>query len=124
MMNRTKVMAGTLGVLPLWTAGCGQEHRAAPQEESRRPNVVIFLTDDQGCCDVNRFGGADLLTPAMDRLCDEGVRFTQFYANSSISSPSRASLMTGRYPQRAGMGALASSKMGDAGMPASEVTLA
>lgn len=89
-----------------------------------KPNVVIFLTDDQGSIDVNRFGAKDLLTPNMDKLCETGVQLTQFYANSSISSPSRAALMTGRYPQRVGMLKLASSEKGIAGMPGNEITMA
>ena len=89
-----------------------------------RPNVVIFLTDDQGSIDLNRFGAKDLHTPNMDRLCDDGIALTQFYANSSISSPSRASLLTGKYPQKAGMSKLASPIKGVAGMPESEITIA
>lgn len=89
-----------------------------------QPNVVIIFTDDQGWGDLNRFGGSDLVTPNMDRICDEGVRFTNFYANSSISSPSRAALLTGRYPQRAGMPDLANGTPGSHGMPASELTIA
>lgn len=89
-----------------------------------KPNVVIFLTDDQGYSDMNRYGSTDIETPNMDKICDEGVRFTHFYANSSISSPTRAALLTGRYPQRAGMGALASSHEGTSGMPTTELTIA
>jgi len=90
----------------------------------QKPNVVIFFTDDQGYADLNRYGSDDLYTPNIDKLCDEGVRFTQFYANSSISSPSRAALMTGRYPHRAGMGDMASSAKGGYGMPSEEITIA
>jgi trehalose utilization protein len=63
------------------------------------PNVVIFLTDDQGTLDVNCYGSKDLYTPNMDRIAREGVRFTQAYAHT-VCCPARALLMTGRHPQR------------------------
>src|SRR5690606_22167994 len=62
-------------------------------------------------------------TPNMDALAKRGVRFTQFYSTSPICSPSRASLLTGRYPQRAGLPNMASSMKGEAGMPGSQFTL-
>lgn len=106
----------------LFAAGCLMP--LAGSAQSQKPNVIIFFTDDQGYADLNRYGSKDLHTPNIDKLCDEGVMFTQFYSNSSISSPSRAALMTGRYPHRAGMGDMASSTKGGYGMPSSEVTIA
>ena len=67
----------------------------------QKPNVILILTDDQGTVDVNCFGAKDLITPNMDALAARGTRFTQFYAASSLCSPSRAALLTGRFPQRA-----------------------
>ena len=64
-----------------------------------KPNVVIILTDDQGTLDAGCYGSTDLHTPAMDHLAERGVRFTQAYAHS-VCCPSRAMLLTGRYPQR------------------------
>ena len=64
-----------------------------------RPNVVIFFTDDQGTLDANCYGSTDLYTPTIDRLANKGVRFTRAYAHL-VCCPSRAMLMTGRYPQR------------------------
>lgn len=90
----------------------------------KRPNVIIIYTDDQGYADLNIYGSKDLYTPNLDKLARSGVRFKQFYAASPICSPSRASLMTGRYPQRAQLPNMASSKKGDAGMPGSQFTLA
>ncbi len=66
---------------------------------NRKPNVIIFLTDDQGTLDANCYGSKDLYTPAMDELAETGVRFTQFYAHQ-VCCPARAMLLTGRYPQR------------------------
>jgi arylsulfatase A len=78
-----------------------------------RPNVIVILTDDQGSVDAACYGSADLQTPAIDALAARGVRFTQFYAAAPVCSPSRAGLLTGRYPVRAGM-------PGNAGAPPSE----
>ena len=57
--------------------------------EAKRPNVVIFFTDDQGTLDANCYGSKDLHTPAMDELAATGVRFTQAYAHT-VCCPSRA----------------------------------
>jgi arylsulfatase A-like enzyme len=67
-----------------------------------KPNLVIFLTDDQGTVDAGCYGSADLITPNIDKLAATGVRFTQAYAHT-VCCPSRAMLMTGRHPQRSGV---------------------
>ncbi len=89
-----------------------------------KPNVIIILTDDQGTIDANCFGADDLATPGIDALAAGGVKFTQFYAAAPVCSPSRAGLLTGRYPVRAGVPGNVSSHQGDAGMPATQVTIA
>ncbi|MBM3832174.1 MAG: DUF229 domain-containing protein [Verrucomicrobia bacterium] len=91
----------------------------------RKPNVILILTDDQGSVDAGCYGAADLITPAIDSLAKSGVRFTQFYAAAPVCSPSRAGLLTGRYPLRAKLTTNASSQPGGTnGLPASEVTIA
>ncbi|MBK9132726.1 MAG: sulfatase-like hydrolase/transferase [Gammaproteobacteria bacterium] len=68
------------------------------------PNIVVILTDDQGYGDVAYTGlAADLETPNLDDLAAHGMRFNNFYANSSVCSPTRAALMTGRYPALVGV---------------------
>jgi len=94
------------------------------QSKTRRPNVIIIYSDDQGYADLNCYGSKDLMTPNLDKLANEGVRFTNFYAASPICSPSRASLLTGRYPQRAGLTGNAGGHFGSGGMPGSQYTLA
>ena len=94
------------------------------RQTKRRPNVLLIFTDDQGAIDVNCYGAKDLITPNMDRLAKEGTRFTQFYVGAPVCSPSRAALMTGRYPQRAGLSTNAPSQPGRAGMPTEQVTIA
>lgn len=95
-----------------------------PQAYSEKPNVIIIYTDDQGYEDLNIYGSKDLLTPSMDSLATSGVRFTQFYAAAPVCSPSRASLLTGRYPQRAKFAGNASSEVGSDGMPGEQFTIA
>jgi arylsulfatase A-like enzyme len=91
----------------------------------RRPNVIVILTDDQGSVDAGCYGSKDLVTPAIDSLAARGVRFTQFLAASSMCSPSRAGLLTGRYPLRCGLAGNAPSQAGkQGGLPTSEVTIA
>ncbi len=67
------------------------------------PNLVVILADDLGRCDAAAFGAKDMRTPAIDRLCREGMIFENFYANSCVCSPSRAALLTGCYPDRVGV---------------------
>ncbi|MEK6476641.1 sulfatase-like hydrolase/transferase [Catalinimonas sp. 4WD22] len=92
--------------------------------QNQRPNVILIYTDDQGSIDMNCYGATDLTTPNMDALAKRGVRFTQFYSAAPVCSPSRAGLLTGKVPQRAGLPGNASSSEGHAGMPTEQVTIA
>lgn len=89
-----------------------------------RPNVVVFFTDDQGYGDLGCYGSKDLQTPNIDRLATQGVRFTTWYSAAPVCSPSRASLLTGRSPQGAGVPGNVSSYPGAPGMPPGQVTIA
>lgn len=79
-------------------------------QDSRRPNVIVILTDDQGYGDLGANGAADMKTPHLDRLANTGIRFTNWHATSPVCSPSRASVLTGKYPQRAGIVQVLTSK--------------
>ena len=70
---------------------------------SKRPNVILILADDLGYGDLGVYGNRVIRTPNIDRLASEGVRFTDFYACSAVCAPSRAGLLTGRYPFRTGI---------------------
>ena len=72
----------------------------------KKPNVIVIMTDDQGYGDLGCMGSKDLKTPNIDALAENGVRFTSMYSASPVCSPSRASLLTGRYPCRAGVRAI------------------
>ncbi|MFT6807872.1 MAG: arylsulfatase A-like enzyme [Saprospiraceae bacterium] len=78
-----------------------KENSAEVDKKSQRPNIVIIMADDLGYSDLGCFGG-EIQTPNLDALAQKGVRFTQFY-NASRCCPSRASLLTGRYPHQVGM---------------------
>jgi arylsulfatase A-like enzyme len=81
------------------SGGCASVHS---HQTARRPNVVLILTDDQGYGDFHCHGNDSIRTPNLDRLHDESVRFTQCYV-SPVCSPTRSSLMTGRYNYRTGI---------------------
>lgn len=67
------------------------------------PNIVVILADDLGYGDVGVYGGTVIETPHMDQLAAQGIRFTSAYSSAPICSPSRAGLLTGRYPLRSGI---------------------
>ena len=67
------------------------------------PNIIYILADDLGYGDLSVYGQTHFTTPNIDRLAEEGVRFTDFYAAAPFCSPSRAALLTGRYPTRCGV---------------------
>jgi arylsulfatase A-like enzyme len=97
---------------------------AASRAADRPPNVVLLLTDDQGALDLHSYGAKDLQTPNIDALGDRGLRFAQFYAGSSVCSPARASILTGRSPQGAALASNSSPGRRASGLPSEQVTIA
>ena len=73
-----------------------------PNPEVSKPNIVLILADDLGYGDLGSYGCTDIQTPHVDRLAEQGVRLTQFYANAPECTPTRAALLSGRYQQRIG----------------------
>lgn len=118
-MNRSVVAAALSALLVL------QGPTPACRADERRPNVIVILADDQGSVDLGCYGAQDLHTPHLDALASRGVRFTQFYSAAPVCSPSRAGLLTGRWPVRAGVPNNCASQAGGAGaLPPDEITLA
>ena len=90
---------------------------------TRRPNILLIVSDDLGYADIGVYGSRDIPTPNVDRLAREGVRFTNGYVSGPYCSPTRAGLMTGRYPQRFGF-EFNPDGSPDYGLPLSELTMA
>jgi arylsulfatase A-like enzyme len=89
----------------------------------RQPNFILFLTDDQGYGDLSCMGATDFRTPHLDGLAASGARFTDWYSNSPVCSPSRAALLTGRYPGNAGVRAILAGHRTATGLPPEVPTL-
>ena len=68
--------------------------------DNDKPNILFILIDDMGYADLGCYGNGEVETPYIDRLAAEGIRFTQYYSNAPICSPSRVAVLTGQYPQR------------------------
>jgi arylsulfatase A-like enzyme len=111
----------------LWIAGLAWPAAANDAvSQGRRPNVVVIVADDMGYGDIGAYGGRELSTPNLDALAAGSVRFTDAYVSGPYCSPTRAGLLTGRYPQRFGhefnIGSLAVHR--EVGLPVDQATLA
>ncbi len=122
---RPRIVRNHLGLLML--AGIAWSPTPALATKPRLPNVVIIFCDDLGYGDLGCFGHPTIRTPQLDRMAAEGMKLTQFYSASSVCTPSRAALLTGRLPPRSGM---CSNKRrvlfpdSQGGLPAKEITIA
>lgn len=72
-------------------------------EKIEKPNIIVFFTDDQGYGDLGSYGNTNFKTPNIDNLATEGMKFTQFYVSAPVCTPSRAGLLSGKYPKRVGL---------------------
>jgi len=98
----------------------------SPVFGATKPNIIIIFTDDLGYGDLGCYGSPVIRTPNLDRMAAEGLRFTDFYSASEVCTPSRAALLTGRYPIRSGMCSPKRVLFGNSkgGLPPSEITMA
>lgn len=94
MFSWRKILAGA-SALALWTS--------LAASGATRPNILLIVSDDQGYPDLGCIGTKPIKTPTLDRLASEGVRATSFYVTWPACTPSRGSVLTGRYPQRNGL---------------------
>lgn len=115
----------------LQTAACGAAALSLPGRRAaaagRPPNIVIIFCDDLGYGDLADFGSTNIRTPNLDRMAAEGQKWTSFYVADAVCTPSRAGLMTGRYPIRNGMSSAERVVLfpdSGGGLPPDEVTLA
>src|SRR5215510_15384686 len=113
-MQPFPLMAAVLTLCACWSVAVAQ----AP-----RPHIVFILADDLGYGDLSSFGATDIRTTNIDRLAQEGIRFTDHYAAANTCSPSRASLLTGRYPPRTRVNAVLAYDTVE-GLPLEEITIA
>jgi arylsulfatase A-like enzyme len=104
----------------LYSVACSVSGAAQPKTV---PNVVLIYADDLGSGDLGCYGHPTIRTPNLDRMAAEGCRFTQFYSAAPLCSPSRAALLTGRYPVRSGINFVLFPDS-EGGLPDSEVTIA
>ncbi|GAB2564120.1 sulfatase-like hydrolase/transferase [Gracilibacillus alcaliphilus] len=89
-----------------------------------KPNFIIIYADDLGYGDLGCYGSQNIKTPHIDSIAKSGVRFTNWYSNSPVCSPSRASLLTGRYPVNTGISQILGGKRGTQGLGTDQITLA
>jgi len=99
-MNRRSFLSSTAAGAVSLSATRARPADAA--DRPRRPNFVLVFADDLGYGDLSCYGHPTIRTPNLDRMAAEGIRLTSFYAAASVCSPSRAGLLTGRYPVRCG----------------------
>jgi arylsulfatase A len=92
MKNRLNIAAWVLGLMSIMTVSC--------KKEAVRPNIVFILADDLGYAQLGCYGSKYYQTPNLDQLAREGMLFTDAYAACAVCSPTRASIMTGKYPAR------------------------
>ena len=104
-MNRHHYRRITTVTLALLAGGLavGQPASAKDDATKKLPNFVLMFTDDQGYQDIGCFGSPDIKTPNLDKMAEEGMKFTDFYVGAPVCSASRASLMTGCYCARVGV---------------------
>ena len=120
-MNRRRFIK-TVGLgaagLSLWPAAASRAARPAG-----KPNVIIILADDLGNADTTITTKGWIKTPCLERMSSEGLTFTDFHSNSSVCSPTRAALLTGRYQQRAGIVDVMARHLDTPSLPPEELTL-
>ena len=108
MIKKIKLLGAVITMLLLLSSSTTKKNTS--------PNILIIMTDDQGYGDVSYVGTKDIQTPYIDALAKSGVILNNFHANSSVCSPSRASLLSGKYPCKAGVpGVIRDYKSGNMG---------
>lgn len=102
-MNKRSFLCVFLGVLCVLAVQTLVADDAKPRAAGAKPNIVVILVDDLGYGDLSSYGATDLKSPAIDKLAARGLKFTNAYANCPVCSPTRAALLSGRYPELVGV---------------------
>lgn len=118
-ISRRGAISG-IGALAVSSAGASRQTLKAAD---RRPNYLFIMADDLGYADLSCYGRRDYQTPQIDRLANQGIRFTQAYANSAVCSATRTALITGRYQYRLPIGLEEPLAVRDVGLPPALATL-
>ncbi|NQU54630.1 MAG: sulfatase [Bacteroidetes bacterium] len=120
-MKRTKMKSGifiaAILSISFFNIGCKKSTTTS------KPNIIIFFTDDQGYGDLGCYGGKGFETPNIDQLAANGIRFTDFYVAASVCTPSRAALLTGKYPRQVNLHVGVISPFSTHGLAPNEITL-
>jgi arylsulfatase A-like enzyme len=101
-MKRTQFLSILL-LLFISCTNLTSDDKQSMNKNSTKPNIIIIFTDDQGYQDLSCFGSPDIQTPHLDKMANEGIKLTNFYAAQAVCSASRACLLTGCYPNRIGI---------------------
>lgn len=120
MKKLTIVLIALLGFYPF-------SKSEAQNRDQTKPNIIVIFTDDQGYGDLSSYGAPNIRTPHLDQMASEGQKWTNFYAAASVCTPSRAGLVTGRYPVRSGMASDVTRVLfpdSKGGLPEQEITIA
>jgi uncharacterized sulfatase len=119
--TRRAALQSAMAAVALAACSTPQLSASAP---ARKPNIVLVLADDLGYGDLGVQGSRLIRTPNLDRMAAEGARLATFYASANVCTPSRAGLLTGRYPIRTGLAVDVIRQTDTHGLPLSEVTIA
>ena len=98
MKNVSRLLPLLSGIVTL--SGCSHAPQKSNGQNNQKPNIIYIFADDLGIGDLSCYGATKVSTPNIDRLAGQGVQFTNAYATSATSTPSRFGLLTGMYPWR------------------------
>ncbi|MDN5202141.1 sulfatase-like hydrolase/transferase [Fulvivirgaceae bacterium BMA10] len=119
----TRQYLNTFLLLILCMMSC--ENKQEEHKEDSGPNIIIIMADDLGYGDLSCYGSKLINTPNLDRMSEEGMKFTDFHSNGVVCSPTRAALLTGRYQQRSGIeGVVTAANHRSVGLAIEETTFA